>query len=176
MASFIWGPQNGSLHFSFPIYSKILQLKTRLSTSSRCKTCFFLPTPLFCRFFEYQEGTLKNLKEPGETQRNSQLPPVDGSFHFSGPDLKAPNNKLFTSEDPARGFSLPSVPTTAPSKPPTAPGLFASEEARALRARESELRWARGVGSFQGERTRDRSRVGSFIQGLGLELVKFFVF
>ena len=36
--------------------NQVLQPKTWFSTSSRCKAWFLLPTPLFCRFFEYQVG------------------------------------------------------------------------------------------------------------------------
>ena len=38
----------------FKKQNQILQPKTRFSTSGRCKTWFLLPTPSFCRFFEYQ--------------------------------------------------------------------------------------------------------------------------
>ena len=38
----------------FKKQNQVLQPKTRFSTSGRCKTWFLLPTPSFCRFFEYQ--------------------------------------------------------------------------------------------------------------------------
>ncbi|CAJ1398959.1 unnamed protein product [Effrenium voratum] len=47
-----------------------------------------------------------------------------------GPSMSGPSQDLGAYDSQSQGFSLPSVPTTAPSKPPTAPGLFASEEVR----------------------------------------------